>query len=232
MPTSAWSPPRGRVLVLAPHPDDETIGCGGVLLRHRRQGDAVKVVFVTDGLAGDPRRLYRGRDYRAIRRAEARRAARILGVTELEFWDCPDGALAGVAALRGRLRELLGAERPDIVYRPSAADPHPDHGALARHFEAAARGRRGFLDCRYEVCFLQRPSAVADISDTFARKAEALRQYRSQLRYGDYPALMTRTAVCRSLFLPRAGYGEAFRVSRPASRASQRRHSTRVTQPS
>lgn len=202
---AAWRPPQGRVLVLAPHPDDETIGCGGCLLLHRRQGDPVKVVFLTDGAAGGPP---------ALRRAEARRAARVLGVRALEFWGYPDGALAGVPGLSRRLRELLEQERPDIVYRTSASDPHPDHRALGVRLRAAAsRARVGFLDCRYEVWSMPQPSAVADVSTVFARKLRALRQYRSQLRHGGHPRRVSRINACRGLFFPGVRYAEAFRIS-------------------
>ena len=53
-PTLLAAPPRGSVLVLAPHADDESLGCGGAIVLHHRQGDRVKVVFATDGAAGDP----------------------------------------------------------------------------------------------------------------------------------------------------------------------------------
>jgi len=221
----AWRPPKGRVLVLAPHADDEAIGCGGCLLLHRRQGDPVKVVFLTDGAAGDPLGRWRGRDYRALRRTEARRAARVLGVRSLEFWDYPDGSLGDSAqALRRRLRELLKDERPDVVYRTPADDPHPDHRALAECFKAAAaRVRGGWLDCQYEVWSLRKPSAVADISSVFSRKLQALRQYRSQLRYCDYLRRVSRIDSCRGLFLPDAGYAEAFRiVSQPGASSARR----------
>lgn len=210
------NPKGARVLVLAPHPDDETIGCGGAILLHRRQGDSVKVVFITDGAAGDPRGYYRGRDYRAIRRAEARKAASVLGVSELEFWDYADGSLNDSAGLRQRLKGLLESEKPAVVYRPSLKDPHSDHRALARSFERAARPLRPrFVDCRYEVCFLQKRPAAIDVTRVFAKKIAALRQYRSQLRYEDHLAQAKRLSLCRGLLLPRARRAEAFRISGP-----------------
>ena len=93
-PVVLAAPPRGRVLVVAPHPDDEALGCGGALIQHRKQGDRVKVVFVTDGAAGGKLGHYAGLNYRELRRDEARRAGAILGVDELVFWEYPDGRLA------------------------------------------------------------------------------------------------------------------------------------------
>ncbi len=217
----AWKPPRGRVLVLAPHPDDETIGCGGTIRLHRRRGDEVKVVFVTDGAAGDPRRYYRGRNYPALRRKEARQAARVLGVENLEFWTHPDGALAGASDLPGQLKELLSRARPDIVYLPFAGDDHPDHQALAKAYrKAAGRAQAPALECRYEIWSALAPGVVADISEVFAEKLEAVRKYRSQLRYCDYPAQLNRLNAARALFLPRVRYAEAFELkTRGASTA-------------
>jgi LmbE family N-acetylglucosaminyl deacetylase len=201
------------VLVLAPHPDDETIGCGGAILLHRRRGDEVKVVFVTDGAAGDPRRFYRGRDYVAVRRREARRAARVLGVGSLEFWKHPDGALAGSPGLPGQLKDLLSRERPDIVYLPFAGDAHPDHQALAKAYKkAVGRSRSRALECRYEIWSMMRRVRVADISAVFEKKLEALRQYRSQLRCCDYLERITRLNSARALFLPRSRRAEAFEL--------------------
>ena len=204
-----WDPPRGRVLALAAHPDDETLGCGGALLLHRRRGDAVRVVTVTDGGAGDPRGFYRGKDYEALRRGEARRAARVLGVSGPEFWGFPDGRLSAARGLSSRLRALLRSERPAVVYRPSSSDPHPDHAALARAFERASAGIPLF-DLRYEVGYLQRPSVAADVSAVFAAKRKAIAQYRSQLRYFDYRREAERLGLLRSLFLPGCERAEAF----------------------
>src|SRR5574337_1017696 len=136
-PTVLTAPPKGRVLVLAPHADDESLGCGGALALHHRQGDGVKVVVATDGAAGDPLGYYKDYDYRELRRGEARRAAAILGINELVFWGYPDGKLAEARDLSERLASLLAADRPDIVYRPSTREIHPDQWALGAGVEEA-----------------------------------------------------------------------------------------------
>jgi LmbE family N-acetylglucosaminyl deacetylase len=198
-----------RVLVLAPHPDDETLGCGGAILLHRAQGHAVKVVFVTDGAAGDPRGYYRGRDYVRLREREAERAARVLGVRSLEFWRCPDRGLGRVRGLADRLAKLLREESPDIVYLPSRSDRHPDHRRLA----AACRRLSLPAAWDYETDMMPRPTRVVDITRQFKRKLRALREYRSQLRYRDYAAAIERLNTLRSMFLEGCGYAEAFRAT-------------------
>src|SRR6476660_8405385 len=78
------------VLVLAPHPDDEAIGCGGAIALHVREGARVRVVIATDGAGqgGD------GASVRDQREAECRRAAEVLGYGEPVFWRMPDRSLA------------------------------------------------------------------------------------------------------------------------------------------
>jgi LmbE family N-acetylglucosaminyl deacetylase len=107
-------------VVFAPHPDDETIGCGGVIARKRLAGTEVRVVVAADG--GDP-----------IRRAECVEACRRLGVaeTDVRFLGFADGALAGSRPeLETALLEALGS-RPAQIFVPSAVDAHADHRALA-----------------------------------------------------------------------------------------------------
>ncbi|MBZ0168964.1 4-oxalmesaconate hydratase [Candidatus Methylomirabilis lanthanidiphila] len=207
-----WAtPPRGRVLALAPHADDETLGCGGVLIRHREQGDPVRVVCVTDGAAGDPLGYYSGRDYPELRREEARRAGAILGVDDLVFWDYPDGRLAEAHDLAQRLAALFDAYRPDIIYRPSTAEIHPDHWALGVATEEALHDyRRAVGDYCFEAWATVRPSYVIDISAVWERKRQAIEQYQSQLRYNDYVHMIEGLNAYRTIYLSSARYMEAF----------------------
>src|SRR5512139_3535049 len=113
----AVSPVSGeRVLVLAPHPDDETLGCGGtirLLIEARKQ---VKVVFLTSGDKADPGHLPAGSgedvhltDYARGREREAERALKVLGVSDYEFLRFPDRGLNERAAdVLGRLEEIAG----------------------------------------------------------------------------------------------------------------------------
>src|SRR5438552_7167944 len=77
-----------NVLVVAPHPDDESIGCGGTICLHATRGDRVAAVFLTSGELGlkelAPEEAWR------IRESEAQRAAEILGIAALTFLRCPD----------------------------------------------------------------------------------------------------------------------------------------------
>lgn len=213
-PPEIWSsPPRGRVLVLAPHPDDETIGCGGVLTLHRKQGDPVRVVFLTDGGAGDPAGHYPAERYVALRQTEARRAGRVLGVTDLEFWAYPDGKLGTVAELGERLEAAVATFAPDIVYYPSSRELHPDHWSAGAQVEALHRaGRLPAPAYAYEIWAALEPTHVIDVSAAVETKLAALAEYPSQLRYNDYRPKMLGLNAYRTLTLPPgARYAEAFR---------------------
>jgi len=108
-------------LVLAPHPDDETIGCGGTILRKTDAGAHVVVVIAADGED-------------LVRRAEATEACRRLGVPreQVRFLAFPDGDLsAHVGEVRDSLRAVIQETRPDDIYIPSPIDNHPDHRTLA-----------------------------------------------------------------------------------------------------
>src|SRR5215203_5449897 len=97
-----------NVLVLAPHPDDEAIGCGGTLIRHAKQGDRVTAVFLTSGELG-LKHLAPDLAW-SIREREAQEAARVLGLADLRFLRCPDWFLGehveeAAAALQPILEE-------------------------------------------------------------------------------------------------------------------------------
>jgi len=130
-PARRWDSPGGqRVLVVAPHPDDEIAGCGGVILLHGGAGDRVTVLHVTDGRASRSG----GLDAPAMaqqRRREAEASVRILQVNEWRWLGLPDTVWEHEVILR-QVDDILIGIAPDVVYVPSRVDFHPDHYAMAR----------------------------------------------------------------------------------------------------
>src|SRR5436190_20714794 len=125
-----------NVLVLAPHPDDETIGCGGALCLHAARGDRITTIFLTSGELG-LKHLQRERAW-AIREKEAKAAAKILGITDLIFLRCSDWTLGNeVPKAVGLLRPILKRTKPKLVYLPHPDDGHPDHKATLPIVRAA-----------------------------------------------------------------------------------------------
>ncbi|HSL18521.1 MAG TPA: PIG-L family deacetylase [Methylomirabilota bacterium] len=125
-----WEPSGGkRVLVVAPHPDDEVLGCGGTILRHRRDGDRVAVVCVTDG-RGRPGAQPDPEAYARRRRDEMERAAGVLGVEGLDWLGLPEWRWEP-GDLTSRLGGVLAHRAPDLLYLPSRVDYHPEHRKTA-----------------------------------------------------------------------------------------------------
>src|SRR5690242_15658180 len=108
----AGRPSARRILVISPHPDDESVGCGGTIRKRVLGGDAVHVVFLTSGEAGGHGRS--AEETVRLREAEARDAAHILGLTSVEFWHERDGRLRATQPLVERLRDTVARLQPSL----------------------------------------------------------------------------------------------------------------------
>ncbi|MEG2805447.1 PIG-L family deacetylase, partial [Stenotrophomonas sp.] len=131
-----------RLVVVSPHPDDEVLGCGGLMQAAAASDIAVHVVSVTDGEACYPDQpLWPAARLRAARRHELANAMRTLGLdaTHVTPLGLPDGSVARhEAELAAHLATQL---RPgDLLLAPWVGDAHPDHEATGRAARAAARG--------------------------------------------------------------------------------------------
>ncbi len=118
-----------RVMVIAPHPDDEALGCGGTIMRHIEVGDLVMVVYVTDG------RLSRafGLDsssMAAARLQESRTAAAILKVSDVRWLGLPEGNW-NATDFNISLTALMREYSPSLIYGPCWLDYHPEHRKVA-----------------------------------------------------------------------------------------------------
>jgi len=201
-----------KVLVIAPHPDDETIGCGGSLAFHTKAGDPVKVVFVTNGAKGDSSGEIPREAYVELRRDEAAKACACLGVTDLEFWSYEDRSLAGSRGALLRMIDLLEDYRPNLVYAPSPLEFHPDHRAACSLLCDAIRSCRPDFDVAfYEVGQPLRVNLLVDITGVLDNKVKAMNAYKSQLKemaYGDIASALNRY---RSMTLPKGStHAEGF----------------------
>jgi N-acetylglucosamine malate deacetylase 1 len=176
-------PSVNRILVVAPHPDDEAIGCGGTIRTHVNAGDEVMVVFLTSGENGGHGRA--PDETARLREREACAAAEILGVTETEFWRIPDGTVRCEGRVVDRLRQTLLRWRPSTVFVTHDREMHPDHRAAARIVKQAVQGLnepdyRPFV-FMYEVWTpTERIDHIVDISSVMATKLAAVRAYECQ----------------------------------------------------
>ena len=182
------------LLVIAPHPDDETIGAHTLMMRLRRRGIAVRVMIVSDG-AGSHRGSARWPTRRLVheRQRESRRVLRRIGIGagEVSFLGLPDGALHehARATHRAVARAVRGLPRPAMVLTPSLLDDHPDHRVVA----AAARRQGGVQWRTYPVWpagqRLSRARPIRLTAQERLMKRHAIRSYRTQAgRITDDPA--------------------------------------------
>lgn len=187
------------ILIVAPHPDDETLGCGGTLARRVREGCTVAVLVVTDGcnlfrlsrwkIEADPTPA----ETSAMRKEETRRAVDILGAGRkaIRFLDVEDGSLAGhVEPVSETMAAVIRKTMPDEIYVTSEHENHPDHvAACAAVRSAMQKAQSRAALCRYIIALrpglslssVGEPSVAIDIADHLETKRRAVSQFDSHL---------------------------------------------------
>jgi len=201
-----------NVLVIAPHPDDESIGCGGAICLHVERGDRVTSVFLTSGEFAlrdlPPEKAW------AIRETEAEEAARILRITDVTFLRRPDHYLAdGIEEAAAGLRPLLEREQPQLIYLPHACDGHPDHRACRPIVQIALCGNLipppALLG--YEIWTpLSKFDRVEDITQVMERKLQAIGAHRSQIKQIRYDRATRALNEYRGTMTQIGRYAEVF----------------------
>lgn len=196
-----------RALIVAPHPDDETIGCAGLMLRLKRNGASVSVVVVTDGAAShrNSARFPRERLIRE-RAREVRRACALLGVPagRVHMLALPDGGLDTLnRAGRARLvRGLARHARVNLLAMPAPDDAHPDHRNTAR---ACIRRQGWHRRIGYGVWPARRPTGptvTLPLRSDRALKSVALGRHATQMgRIADDSTGFTIDRSTRARFL-------------------------------
>lgn len=180
VPVAKRQLPGRRVMVVAPHPDDEAIGCGGTLSLYKDLGADISVVYLTDGEHGNAFCEESLDELVARRRAETERAGARLGISSRRFLCLPDTAVRCTRQARRRLvTEILQAQ-PDVIFIPSQAENHRDHRAAFQICAHAISKYNRDLDVFvYEVWTPLRANCVVPIR--FEDKAAVIREYQSQL---------------------------------------------------
>jgi LmbE family N-acetylglucosaminyl deacetylase len=216
----AWEPrqlvaPIGkRLLALCPHPDDESIGAGGLLFAHRDLAE-IHLVCLCDGAGGgslgaadaNPSALVEAR------RDEFRKTAAALRAVSALHLDYPDGNIPCSTIEVKRLRSIVRKIDPDVVLLPWFFDGHVDH-RRANLLYARACGDIEAIVIGYEIWSMLEPNAVFDITKHLGDKLSLIRNYPSQLRTVDYvgyaAGLATVRAYQAALQPLRSGAAEAF----------------------
>lgn len=185
------------VLAIGAHPDDVEIGCGGIILRHRSQGDHVAVLTLSGGEHGGAV---------SERVEEARRAADILGA-ELFLGTLRDAAISEGRDTISLIETAVRDVQPTIVYTHSLQDGHQDHRSVHRATVVACRGIASLYCYQAPSSSIDfRPTKFVEIGEFMDRKVDAIGAYRSQIVKRPYlrETLLRATAEYWGRF---AGYG-------------------------
>lgn len=169
--------PRVVALAIGAHPDDVEIGCGGILLLHRRLGHYVTILTLTGGeLGGDAERRAR----------ESKDAAAVIGAT-LIHRDLPDTSLPEAGGTIDAIQDAIDAVRPSVIYTHSLHDNQQDHRACHRATIVAGR-QVPEIHCYQSpstaVSFA--PTRFVDVTATIDRKIASLQAFHSQWTTRDY----------------------------------------------
>jgi LmbE family N-acetylglucosaminyl deacetylase len=218
-----------QVLIVAAHPDDEALGCGGTLVKLAAKGLVPKIVFFTDGEGSRTSDI--GFDAGRKRASAAISAATILGAEVIRLGQFPDNALDTVPLLTlvQFLEEVISQVEPDMILTHWVGDLNVDHQIVSRAVLTATRPQRGMpvksifsfeipSSSEWNFSSVQpfAPDCYVNIEVELEKKLEALRCYESELRPFPHPRSLE---AIRSLAIFRgvsAGfkYGEAFKLMR------------------
>jgi len=183
-------------IIFAPHPDDETLACGGTVAIKAKSGQNVWIVFMTDGrnshlhalgISSDPT----PGELAHVRKGEATRAAKVLGIKPENtiFLDIEDGTLLmNNETAEARVRQILSELQPDEVYYPDKNDVHKDHSATYTIVENSLKAINvAPKRYRYIVWSSGKESKesaghqiAVDVTSVLALKKSAISEYLSQ----------------------------------------------------
>ena len=191
------------VLVVAAHPDDEVLGCGGTIARHVAEGDLVHVVFMADGVQS---RRMDGSEELQLRNQARDEALKILGVSECNVLDFPDNRMDSLPLLDvvQALEPIIKQVQPSRVYTHHHGDLNVDHRVTHQAVMTACRPVPGSSVreiLAFEVMSSTEwatpgvapfvPNAFVDISDYLPKKLEALAAYDMEMRPAPHSRCVT-----------------------------------------
>jgi LmbE family N-acetylglucosaminyl deacetylase len=191
------------ILILAAHPDDEVLGCGGTIAKFTEVGVDVNVAFFADGVFSRADQLASHQQELSSRRIAAQKACDMLGVKSVSFGDFPDNRMDKVPLLEivQAVEVLVAKHQPDTVFTHHAGDVNIDHRRLYEAVVTACRPQQGH-PVRKLLCFevpssteWQLPGSAppfvpnwfVDISATLDRKLASLEVYAEELRPWPHP---------------------------------------------
>ncbi|MDA8094289.1 MAG: PIG-L family deacetylase [Betaproteobacteria bacterium] len=221
-----------KILAISPHPDDETLGCGGTLLRHKSEGHEIHWLIITE--AQVPQWTS---DYIERKAQEVQAVGKAFGMASIVKLGFPTIRLDTVpqAELIDRMRQVIAAVQPDVVYLVHSGDVHSDHLAVftaamsvLKTFYMKALGVKRVLSCETlssteaappqpHRTFI--PNIYVDVSNHIERKIEIMAMYSTEVQDDPFPR---GPSAIRALARYRGAsigvdYAEAFMLIREVS---------------
>ncbi len=222
-----------KVLVLAPHPDDDVLGCGGLLAELSEAGAKIKAVYFTDGSRGNREAKF-SENLIAQREEESVEAGKVLKISEQKFLRLPHNSLKSSIELAAIIRKEIEFDKPDLILAPSFEEPHPDHLAV---LEALNLGLKNYTEglniWLYEVFGTGRLNRLFIIDDFVAVKTEALKCHKSQYKIKKYDEAILSLNKFRALSAGIGNYAEGYYSTGPRTFQKlfefyQRHHESRI----
>lgn len=186
---------KNKILVIAPHADDEIIGCGATMAKHIANAEDVYVIIATNANKGAPE-LFDEKIINKVR-SEALEAHVFLGVKETFFLDFPAPALNAFPEYKISLEisKIINKIQPSILYLPHPGDLHQDHKAIYRASLVAVRPQ-GYYNVKEIYCYETLsetewtpsqenpfvPNVFNDVSSFFDNKLDAMKFFKSQIK--------------------------------------------------
>ncbi len=212
--------PDDKILVVSPHPDDESIGVGGLLCKYGAQCD---LLLLTDGSRGvSPKENRTGEEIAALRTAEFDRAVSYFGVNKITRLNIKDQTVYK----NKKLLYSYPIKKYDYVFVPNRFDGHIDHKVLCNIFNKMKSLQGAAAEIvEYELwSALSKPNLFLDITDVMDLKLRAVKEYASQLESYDYVALCTGINKYRGA-IKKVEYCEAYYS---ATKAKQNKKEKRI----
>jgi len=199
-----------EVLIFAPHPDDEALGCAGTIMLLNKKGVSSTIVFLTNGekLYQEPSPVVAEQ-----RKDEGRRASEMLGCKEPLFLNIPDGEInRHIEKIYNEIYAIIKKREPGIIFSPSPIDYHVDHISTSHIALKLFNTINTFKLTFYEIYSTLRFNYLIDITEVVEDKKRIILNYKASL-YGK-PEVYVNAALGlnaqRSLFVQKNGYYEAF----------------------
>jgi len=228
---------KNRILIIAAHPDDEILGCGGTVSRLVKEGSEISVIILGQGMPSRAQ-VKEGEEengYPALLKEQSRQANRIIGVKDLYFYDLPDNQFDTVPLLVivKIIEDLKKKLQPDIIFTHFSGDLNVDHRITYQAVLTAARPVPNesvkeiysfeiisSTEWNFPTSF--QPDLFFDIEDTIGLKLEALKKYNEELNRFPHPRSLEGVELNARSWGMKTGikYAEAFKVVRILRRLS------------